>query len=129
MSAIKPDDQVHTILLYAGENDLSNGKKFYDIQEKFTELLNMLEKKFSRAKIIIIGLKFSTARKAAWPEFRQFNAFAKQWASANSRGNYIDTAWSEEENASAFFEEDGVHLNDRGYRKLLPTITEACKAI
>jgi lysophospholipase L1-like esterase len=109
-----------TIVFYAGDNDIAAGKKPERIAEAFAEFAEAMHEKLPEARIIYLPIKPSVARWKLWPKAQDANALAKQFIQEHDYVAYIDIATpmlgSDGQPRPEIFLDDGLHMNEVGYR-------------
>ena len=127
--------QPELIVLYCGENDITDGYDARDVLESFRTFLRLMLKNSPESKVLYVSMKPSPARWELWPEFEKGNRlianFIKRLNNTNIR--YYDIGPSmlntkENYPTAEIFVSDSLHMNALGYERwqaaLLPEITE-----
>ncbi|MEL6835208.1 MAG: GDSL-type esterase/lipase family protein [Bacteroidota bacterium] len=127
--------QPELIVLYCGENDITDGYQARDVLEAFRTFLRLTLKNSPKSKVLYISMKPSPARWELWPEFEKGNrliaTFIKRLNNPDIRyfdiGNSMlspKTKYPEGE----IFVSDSLHMNALGYERwqaaILPEVTE-----
>ena len=125
--------QPELVVLYCGENDITDGYTARDVLESFRTFLRLLLKKSPDSKVLYVSMKPSPARWELWPEFEHGNkliaTFIKRLKNPNIR--YYDIGPSMLDKGLSYpigeiFVSDSLHMNDLGYDRwqdaLLPEI-------
>jgi lysophospholipase L1-like esterase len=113
--------QPSLILLYEGDNDISNGKKTpAQIFEDFKVFMAMVAEKLPETRVAVYSLRPSTARVKTMPEQRLVNDLFKKYCQENpKKAYYIDvfeTLLTESGLPnSEYLAPDHLHLNEKGY--------------
>ena len=107
------------IVFFCGTNDLSAFKTPEETFEDFSEFFSMVKNELPGTKLIVIGVKPSTARKFLISEEQEFNSLISNLAEEEDLLSYV-SVWNSmltnEGNANpALFVEDGLHMNKKGY--------------
>ncbi|MDG2533794.1 GDSL-type esterase/lipase family protein [Sphingomonas sp. HITSZ_GF] len=107
------------IVYYAGDNDLAFGRSVADTVADLRAFLEIKSKLFGKTPVFLISLKPSPTRWEQRVAQDQYNAAAKAIALARTDIAYVDIVPLLLENGrpGPFFKEDGLHLNDEGYRR------------
>jgi len=127
--------QPELVVLYCGENDITDGYKAQDVLESFRTFLRLLFKKTPNSKVLYVSMKPSPARWHLWPEFERGNQLIAKLIDRLNNPNirYFDIAPSMITPATRYpdgniFVSDSLHMNALGYERwqaaLLPEITE-----
>ncbi|MGH8851479.1 MAG: SGNH/GDSL hydrolase family protein [Casimicrobiaceae bacterium] len=108
-----------TVLVYAGDNDLAEGRTAADVARQFGAFVRGVHKALPATRIAFISIKPSPARAALLPEIRRANALVEQFATAHSGVDYIDVYTpmlaADGRPRAELFKPDALHLNARGY--------------
>lgn len=117
-----------TIVLYAGDNDLGNRKSSNKVIELYIALLEKIDQHFSGIPIAIVGIKPSPARQPLLAEISQTNDMLARLAKTRPNTQFIDfyaALINEEGQPNAdLFDNDSLHLNEKGYKKLSQCLLE-----
>jgi lysophospholipase L1-like esterase len=109
-----------TIVFYAGDNDIADGKSPEQVAEDFEEFVGIVRSKLPEATIIYLPVKPSIARWQLWPKMQEANAIVEQFIGNQPHLQYVDTATpmlgSDGKPRPEIFLEDGLHMNETGYR-------------
>ena len=107
------------VVVYAGDNDLWNGKSPDRVFEDFRALVRTIRAELPQARVAFIAVKPSLARWRIEREIRAANELVRQFAEADSKVDYIDifTPMLGEDGRPRpeLFVQDGLHLSARGY--------------
>lgn len=106
------------IVLYAGDNDLANGKSTVEILRDLQALVLCIEAQFPAIKLAVVSIKPSPARVGLLPEIIDANGMIK--AFVERRGNLYINAYQAMINDKGLpkhnlFLDDDLHLNSLGY--------------
>jgi lysophospholipase L1-like esterase len=110
------------ILLYEGDNDLSNGKKSpKQVYEDFRTFMKLVRQKLPGTKVAVYSLRPSLAREHLMPAQRQVNRYFKKYARKHpKRAYFIDVYETLLTPAGRpnveYLDVDKLHLNAKGYR-------------
>ncbi|MCB1095586.1 MAG: hypothetical protein KDN22_08445 [Verrucomicrobiae bacterium] len=107
------------IFLYAGDNDIGNGKTALTVFDDFVMLAELIEAKLPEAELIYVAIKPSIKRWKIWPEMQRANDLIAGYARAKSKVSFANiipaTLGSNGEPDPTLFKDDGLHLNKKGY--------------
>lgn len=109
------------ILLYEGDNDISNGKKTPEqVLQDFNAFMQLVEQKLPRTKVAIYTLRPSIARQSLMPTQRKLNKYFKKYCKKNRKRAYFidlyDRLLAPDGTPNReFLDTDTLHLNARGY--------------
>ncbi|HOY06049.1 MAG TPA: GDSL-type esterase/lipase family protein [Saprospiraceae bacterium] len=113
--------QPSLILLYEGDNDISNGKKTPEqVFEDFKTFMAMVAEKLPETRVAVYSLRPSIARERLMPEQRLVNDSFKKYCQENSKKAFFidlyETLLTESGLPNAeFLAVDKLHLNEKGY--------------
>jgi lysophospholipase L1-like esterase len=107
------------IVYYAGDNDLAFGRALDDTIADLKEFLAIKTRLFGKTPVFLISLKPSPTRWEQRADQERYNAAARAIALTRTDIAYVDIVPMLLENGrpGPFFMEDGLHLNDEGYRR------------
>jgi lysophospholipase L1-like esterase len=109
-----------TIVYYAGDNDIADGKPAEQVADDFQRFVDTVRVKLPDTKIIYLPVKPSLARWRLWPVMQQTNSLVKQLIAGDPHVTYVDTATAmlgpDGKPRPEIFREDGLHMNAKGYR-------------
>lgn len=107
------------VVVYAGDNDLWNGKTPEQVFGDFRSLVQRIHDVLPETRVAFIAVKPSVARWRIEAEVRETNERVKGLADADPRIDYIDIftpmLGAEGTPRPELFVEDGLHLNPQGY--------------
>jgi lysophospholipase L1-like esterase len=120
------------IVLYAGDNDLAEGRTPEQILTDFKTFVGLVRAPMAKTRIVFIAIKPSTARVALLEKMREANALVRQYIVTDRSLTYVDvftpmlgpTGLPRAE----LFQSDGLHMNAQGYaiwRGLLQPLVSA----
>jgi lysophospholipase L1-like esterase len=107
------------IFLYAGDNDIENGKTADQVFEDYKELVGLLRADLPDSELVFISIKPSRKRWEKWPMMVEANQLVRGYAASREKLAYADLATPLLDNEGALkdvFLEDDLHLNEEGYR-------------
>lgn len=111
--------QSELIVLYCGENDISEGASPQQVLETFKKLDGMIRAKLPATKMIYISMKPSIARWNLWPGYAEGNELIKDYLAGSADRYFLDcsTVMLREDGTpdSTIFVEDMLHMNEVGY--------------
>ena len=107
------------VVLYAGDNDLANGKTPRQVFEDYKKFVSRVHRKLPAAKIAFIAIKPSPARASLLQSQKDANALIKEYASRDKRLIYIDVftpmLGGDGSPRPELFGPDKLHMNREGY--------------
>jgi lysophospholipase L1-like esterase len=115
-----PPAHPRSVLLYAGDNDLGDGRSPDAAFADFRELANQLLDVLGTIPFGFISVKPSPARQLIGDRIRRLNDLVRGEIESRPSGYYVDVfspMLTESGRPRAeLFENDGLHLNRQGYR-------------
>jgi hypothetical protein len=109
----------HLVLVYAGDNDLAEGKSPQDVLRSFTSFVETIHKELPATRIAYIAIKPSPARAAFIPQMREANQLILQYTAHEKNLEFIDVFTpmldSLGQPRPELFRPDALHLNAAGY--------------
>jgi lysophospholipase L1-like esterase len=117
------------ILVYAGDNDLADGKTPDRVADDFETLRSRVRERLPEAFLGFLAIKPSVQRRHLLPEIRAANALVREFVSRDPRLFYVDVfspmLGVEGEPKAELLAADGLHLSAEGYRVWAATIQAA----
>lgn len=116
MKAYKPDH----IVVYAGDNDLGDGKKPEQVFALYQQLSGRIRNSFNGIPFTYISVKPSLARWKINHSIEQTNQLIKQAIESGDSKSYFVNVYEKMVDVKGYplnnlYEEDGLHLNEEGY--------------
>ncbi|HVF86064.1 MAG TPA: SGNH/GDSL hydrolase family protein [Pyrinomonadaceae bacterium] len=107
------------IVLYAGDNDLANGKSPEQVSEDFRAFVGRVRRDLPQSRIAFISIKPSPARQHLIEKQKAANGMIKKYISREKGLSYIDVftpmLGKDGGMRPELFVGDGLHLNKEGY--------------
>ena len=108
------------IFIYAGENDIAEGRSADSVYANFKTLWAMIRKKLPGAKVYYLSAKYAPVRAKFRPEVDKANKMIRKYLAGKPNSLYIDMNPSMYKRGttrpdSSLFESDYLHLNSKGY--------------
>ena len=121
--------QPRAIVLYAGDNDVANGKLAERVEQDFEKFVARVRSVLHNTPIYFISIKPSTARWELADTMRDANARISAHCNTDPLLNYIDI-WTpmlgeDGKPREELLIEDGLHLTDAGYELWSGLVREA----
>ncbi len=124
-----------TIILYAGDNDLQQGKPPDVVAEHFGEFVDTIRAALPQTQIVFIAIRPSIARWAIWDAMQEANALIRKRIDADPNIYYADiapvTLGANGQPRRELFIEDDLHLTQLGYlewSRVIKPIVRAAEA-
>jgi lysophospholipase L1-like esterase len=109
-----------SLLLYAGDNDLGDGKSPAQVVDYYKRFIGKTDIYFPGLPVAFISIKPSVARFGIIGRIAEANAAIKKLVEARPNSRYIDlfpALLTESGKPDAtYYQPDGLHLSDAGYR-------------
>jgi len=107
------------IVLYSGENDLTEGRTPDDVFQDFQNFVALVHTKLPATRIVYVSIKPSIARWALTDSIRAANRLIRDYVGKDKTLQYIDV-FTPMLDASGqlrreLYVEDGLHMNATGY--------------
>jgi lysophospholipase L1-like esterase len=119
--------QPRLVFVYAGDNDLAEGRAPEEVATQFTAFVERVRASLPDTRIAYISIKPSPARKALLPQIRVTNALIRDYTATHANLDFIDvfTPMLSADGAprGELFRPDTLHLNDSGYALWKKVIT------
>jgi lysophospholipase L1-like esterase len=114
-----PPANPRSVLLYAGDNDLGDGRGVEQIFGSFRSLADKLAASLGAIPFGFLSVKPSPARYPIIGRIRRLNELVRRDIESRPAGYYVDAFPAMMDSSGkpdpAFFLEDGLHLNRNGY--------------
>jgi len=111
--------QPRQVMLYAGDNDLAEGRSPAQVLESLQHFVNAVRNELPSTQITYISIKPSPARVALAASIRETNALIANYLASLPNAKYIDIHTpmldANGETRPELFQADRLHLNDTGY--------------
>ena len=120
------------IVLYAGENDLSDGKTPQEVLADCKELIGLVHEKYPKVELALISLKPSVEREGLIPQIMETNLLLSKYIIGELNAQFINIfarmITSDNRPRPELYLSDGLHLNKAGYAIWSNVIKEALTA-
>jgi lysophospholipase L1-like esterase len=107
------------VIVYAGDNDIANGKKPEQIVSDFKELVLRIHERLPHARIAYISIKPSLARWNLVTQIRKTNTLIRKSTRRDTLLSFIDVftpmLGKDGKPRKELFLQDGLHMNRDGY--------------
>ena len=121
------------IVLYAGENDLSEGKTPQEVLADCKELVHLIYEKYPNIELALISLKPSMERETLIPQIMETNLLLSNYIITELHAQYINVfgqmITTENRPIPELYMSDGLHLNKAGYSIWSNTIKKALQSV
>jgi hypothetical protein len=124
-------DSPDAFILYAGDNDLGDGKSPEQVFGFYRQFITKLRERFNEVPFYFISVKPSLMRSNILDRIKYCNKIIEADIRENVPGghfvNVFDSMTDENGNpAPELFQEDGLHLNNNGYAVLKEILLKDC---
>ncbi|MEP2281185.1 GDSL-type esterase/lipase family protein [Maribacter sp.] len=120
------------IVLYAGENDLNDGKTPQEVLSGCMELVGLIQNKYPGVELALISLKPSVEREALIPLIMETNLMLSKYFITELNAQYINVfaqmITTDNRPIPELYLSDGLHLNKQGYALWSTAIKKALQA-
>jgi lysophospholipase L1-like esterase len=116
-SVVKPYEP-SSLFLYAGDNDIADGKSAERVLADFKSFVAMVEADSADTHVHYLSIKPSRDRWEYWPEMSRANQMIRDWSNQKANVTYVDMAsvlLRKDGEPKDVYIEDGLHLNELGY--------------
>ena len=107
------------IVLYAGENDLAQGKTPQEVLNDCNKLVQLILKKYPDVQLAFISLKPSIEREAMIPQIIETNLLLSKYVIGELNAQFINVFGQmitmDNRPRPELYMSDGLHLNKKGY--------------
>jgi len=114
-----PKYKPRVIVFYSGDNDIAGGMSAQKTFEDFQRFVHSAHEQVPEARILVLSIKPSIARRKLWPEMKRANSLIAKLADDDPHLDYVDIAAPmlnpAGEPRKELFRDDGLHLNAAGY--------------
>lgn len=109
----------HTVLVYAGDNDLAAGTAPQEVLHRFTAFVDGVHRELPETRIVYISIKPSPSRIRLLSKIRETNTLIEDYADNADEVDYIDVFTpmldASGQPRADLFRDDALHLNAQGY--------------
>jgi lysophospholipase L1-like esterase len=109
----------HTVVLYAGENDLEEGQSPQQVLQSFGAFVAQVNKALPATRIVFVSIKPSPLRLRILPQVRETNALVAAAVRGRTGLDYVDVhsamVDASGQPRSELFQPDQLHMNASGY--------------
>ncbi|HEY3330684.1 MAG TPA: GDSL-type esterase/lipase family protein [Capsulimonadaceae bacterium] len=113
------------VVIYAGDNDLANGRTPTDVFHDYHRLVDIVHASLPKTLVSFVSIKLSTERLPLANEIEAANDLIAAYTKDHTLTSYIDTYDLSLDNTGVPRPElyyDGLHLNRAGYELWIPVI-------
>lgn len=116
-----------TVVVYAGDNDLAEGRTPEQVAGDFKRLARAVHRSLPRTRIVFISVKPSLARWSIVDRMRRTNTLVRRYARSDKRIAYADVftpmLGRDGKPRPELLAEDGLHMTPAGYQLWTSVVT------
>lgn len=124
--------QPRAIVLYAGENDMDDGRSAQGVFEIYERFAMRVHEHLPKTRLLILPIKPTPDRWTLWPEMKKANDLIREYTQTQPLEDYVDTATpmlnDDGQPRAELYVQDGVHLSPSGYALWTNIVTQALGA-
>lgn len=125
--------QPHALMLYAGDNDLGEGRQPEEVCLFFRALADKIQRHFPHIPVTFLSIKPSPARWGIINEIRAANSLIEKAVADYPQCQFIDVTKAmltgDGEPDHSLYEADGLHLNPVGYARWRQQLNRKSEAL
>jgi lysophospholipase L1-like esterase len=114
------------VVFYSGDNDIHKKRTPEQVRDDTRDFIAAVHKHLPQAKILIIGIKPSIARRDQFNAQQKANRLVREFCEKNSLCRYLDPTphiLDDQKNpAPDKFVKDGLHLSEAGYAPIAKAV-------
>ena len=110
--------QPRAVVLYAGDNDLAEGRTPQQVRDDFTAFVAKVRTSLPQVRIAFVSVKPSPARQALLRKAQETNDLVRDWAGRQQGVDYLDVSTpmlDQGQPRAELFVDDRLHMNRNGY--------------
>lgn len=111
--------QPRAVVVYAGDNDLAEGRTPQQVRDDFAALVAQVRSQLPQVRIAFVSIKPSPARQALLGQMRQANALIRDYTRQAKGVDFLDIATpmlgADGQPRGELFLDDQLHMNRSGY--------------
>jgi lysophospholipase L1-like esterase len=109
------------VVLYEGDNDIAAGEAAAQVADEFRQLAQRLHQALPDTRLVYLSIKPSLARWHLYGKMQQANQAIAEYCQQHDRCQFVDVSQvmldAQGQPLKELFVEDGLHMNDEGYRR------------
>lgn len=117
-----------TVVFYAGDNDIANGRTAKQVADDFVAFTNAVREKLPTCRIAFVAVKPSPKRWAMFDVQKDANERVRKMCLANERMAFVDVVTpmlgSDGKPMPMLFVKDQLHLSEKGYEVWAKAVRE-----
>lgn len=110
--------QPRAVVLYAGDNDLAEGRTPQQVRDDFAAFVAKVRASLPQVRLAFVSIKPSPARQALQAKAREANDLVRAWAGRQQGVDYLDVSTpmlDDGQPRAELFVDDRLHMNRSGY--------------
>ena len=115
-----PYREIKSMVIYAGDNDLGDGRSAPEVKEAFLQILDKVRKQFGQIPVFFVSIKPSPSKQSIFETIVESNRLIRKESASREHLHYIDIftpmLTSSGRSDPAYFLEDMLHMNQAGYQ-------------
>ena len=116
---MEPFHSAKSMVIYAGDNDLGQGRSAEEIKDGFLRILDKVDQRFEQIPVFFVSIKPSPSKQSIFRTIVDSNRLIQQEASVRDNLHYVDIftpmLTSAGRSNPEYFTEDMLHMNEAGY--------------
>ena len=117
---MEPYREPKSMVIYAGDNDLGDGRSALDVKEAFLQILAKVRKRFGQIPVFFVSIKPSPSKQSIFETIVESNRLVREETAIRGNLHYIDIFTPMLTNSGQsnpdYFLEDMLHMNETGYQ-------------
>ena len=114
-----PYPDAKSMVIYAGDNDLGQGRSATEVKNGFLRVLDKVEKRFGQIPVFFVSIKPSPSKQPIFETIVESNRLIREETANRDNLNYVDIftpmLTSSGHSDPEYFLEDMLHMNRAGY--------------
>lgn len=124
--------QPDTVVFYAGDNDIAHGLTPDQVAEDYRKFVAKIRTRLPEVRLLYIAIKPSIARWDKYPLMAEANSKIRELTASDPLSDFVDICPAmfdgEGQPKRELFLDDGLHLNEAGYRLWTRLVHEHLKS-
>ncbi|MDB4767020.1 GDSL-type esterase/lipase family protein [bacterium] len=117
---MKPYREAKSMVIYAGDNDLGDGRSANEVEDAFLKIIDKVRKRFGQIPVFFVSIKPSPSKQSIFETIVESNRLIREQSEIQDNLHYIDIftpmLTSSGQSNPAYFLEDMLHMNEAGYQ-------------
>lgn len=109
------------IVVYEGDNDIAKGKSVPQVVQDYETLIGRIHEELPETRIVFLSIKPSPKRWALFSKMQAANQQIKELTEKDPRLEFVDVSQvmigDDGQPIEDLFLDDGLHMNEKGYRR------------